>query len=120
LLNGGAGSDRFVYATNRAFNTTDLGVDTITSFSVSSDKIVLSKTTFAALESAVGGSLIASDFESVDSFGDIQFNKHEIVYHRGLLIYNENGIAPGLGTGGVIADLASDPNIGVADFLVVA
>ncbi|MEG3845747.1 calcium-binding protein [Microcoleus sp. herbarium19] len=120
LLTGGAGADRFLYATNRAFNTNDLGVDTVTSFSVGSDKIVLSKTTFTALESSVGGSLIASDFESVDSFGDIQFNSNEIVYHRGLLIYNQNGTAGGLGTGGVIADFVGDPNISAVDFLVVA
>jgi Ca2+-binding RTX toxin-like protein len=120
LLAGGAGSDRFVYETNRAFNTGDVGLDTITSFSLGSDKIVLSKTTFAALESAVGGALIGSDFESVDSFGDIQFNTHEIIYHRGLLIYNENGTAPGIGNGGVIADFTGDPNISAADFLVVA
>ena len=120
MLTGGAGADRFVYATNQAFNTNDLGVDTITSFSVGSDKIVLSKTTFTALESSVGGSLIASDFESVDSFGDIQFNSNEIVYHRGLLIYNQNGTAGGLGTGGVIADFVGDPNLSAADFLVVA
>jgi Ca2+-binding RTX toxin-like protein len=128
ILNGGAGNDllidgggfdQFFFGTGRAFVSSDLGIDTISSLDIGSDKIVLSKTTFTALESAVGGSLFASDFESVDSVGDIQFNVHEIVYHRGLLIYNENGAAGGLGTGGVIADLVGDPNISAADFQIV-
>jgi Ca2+-binding RTX toxin-like protein len=120
LLIGGSGFDQFFFGTGRAFVSSDLGVDTIDNLSIGSDKIVLSKTTFTALESSVGGSLFASDFESVDSFGDIQFNEREIVYHRGLLIYNENGTAAGLGTGGVIADLVGDPIISAADFQIVA
>jgi Ca2+-binding RTX toxin-like protein len=53
-LNGGTGSDRFVYNTERAFNTADIGIDTIEAFSATDDKIVLDKTTFNALRSSPG------------------------------------------------------------------
>jgi Ca2+-binding RTX toxin-like protein len=122
VLTGGAGSDRFLFDMNRPLNSGD-DFDRITDFALGTDKIVLDKTTFAALASGPG-SLLASDFEVVDSIFDIQFSNAKIVYHQGTLVYNQNGSAPGLltvgGTGGVIASLDGNPNISLSDFIVVA
>ncbi len=125
VLTGGAGFDRFLFDMNRPLNSGD-DFDRITDFAVGTDKIVLDKTTFAALASGPG-SLLASDFEVVDSVFDIQFSNAKIVYHRGTLVYNQNGSLPGLltvgGTGGVIASLdgpPNPPNISLSDFIVVA
>ncbi len=122
VLTGGAGFDRFLFDMNRPLNSGD-GFDRITDFALGTDKIVLDKTTFTALASGPG-SLLPSDFEVVDSIGDIQFSNAKIVYHRGTLVYNQNGSLPGLltvgGTGGVIAGLDGNPNISLSDFIVVA
>jgi Ca2+-binding RTX toxin-like protein len=122
VLTGGSGADRFLFDMGRPLNSGD-DFDRITDFAVGTDKIVLSKSTFTALASGPG-SLLASDFEVVDSVFDIQFSNAKIVYHRGTLVYNQNGSLPGLltvgGTGGVIAGLDGNPNISLSDFLVVA
>ncbi|WP_019500702.1 calcium-binding protein [Pseudanabaena sp. PCC 6802] len=122
ILTGSSGSDRFLFDMNRPLNSGD-DFDRITDFAVGTDKIVLDKTTFTALASGPG-SLLASDFEVVDSVFDIQFSNAKIVYHRGTLVYNQNGSLPGLltvgGTGGVIADISGAPNLSLSDFVVVA
>jgi Ca2+-binding RTX toxin-like protein len=125
VLTGGTGSDRFLFDMRRPLESSD-DFDRITDFSVGTDKIVLSKSTFTALASGPG-SLLASDFEVVDSVFDIQFSNAKIVYHRGTLVYNQNGSLPGLltvgGTGGVIAGLdgpPNPPNLSLSDFIVVA
>lgn len=48
-LTGGTGNDKFVFDTGAAFNKATIGIDTITDFTRSADKIVLDKTTFTAL-----------------------------------------------------------------------
>jgi Ca2+-binding RTX toxin-like protein len=93
-LIGGAGSDRFLFDMNRPLNSGD-DFDRITDFTLGSDKIVLDKTTFTALASGPG-SLLASDFEVVDSVFDVQFSNAKIVYNRGTLVYNQNGFFTGL------------------------
>jgi Ca2+-binding RTX toxin-like protein len=125
VLTGGAGFDRFLFDMNRPLRSSD-DFDRITDFVPGSDKIVLDKTTFTALASGPG-SLLASDFEVVDSVFDIQFSNAKIVYHRGTLVYNQNGSLPGLltvgGSGGVIAGLdgpPNPPNLSLSDFIVVA
>jgi Ca2+-binding RTX toxin-like protein len=65
-LTGGAGIDQIEYRSTRAFVASDFGVDTISDFVLNQDKIVLSKTTFAALTSGVGnGFSQASNFAVV-------------------------------------------------------
>ncbi|OYE04694.1 M10 family metallopeptidase C-terminal domain-containing protein [Nostoc sp. 'Peltigera membranacea cyanobiont' 232] len=56
-LIGGAGSDRFTFNSGQQFtqaNAELVGLDTITDFVRGTDKIVLSKTTFTGIGSAVG------------------------------------------------------------------
>ncbi|MDB9449045.1 esterase-like activity of phytase family protein, partial [Dolichospermum circinale] len=61
-LVGGAGNDQFVFNGITAFSATTFGLDNIADFSAG-DKIVLSKTVFAALTSVAGaGFSAASDF----------------------------------------------------------
>ncbi|MHC5718524.1 MAG: right-handed parallel beta-helix repeat-containing protein, partial [Nostoc sp.] len=64
-LVGGMGADSFLFNTNAAFNSATVGIDTIADFNHSQgDKIVLDKTTFTAITSAVGrGFSKASDFQ---------------------------------------------------------
>jgi Ca2+-binding RTX toxin-like protein len=125
LLIDGSGFDQFFFGTGRAFVSSDLGLDTIDSLDVGSDKIALSKTTFTALESTVGGSLFASDFEVVDSFFEQFTSDAEIVYNfgTGTLTYNSDGSVVVIGGNpgeAIIADLVGEPNISAADFQIVA
>ncbi|MFN6486104.1 MULTISPECIES: calcium-binding protein [unclassified Nostoc] len=123
ILTGGAGFDSFTFSTGRAFNTNDVGLDTINDFT-SGDKIVLSKTTFNALESLVGGTLLPSDFEVVDSFFELFTSNAEIVYNfvSGDLAYNPNGSVLAGGNSGeaIIANLVGSPNNITASNFTVA
>lgn len=122
VLIGGAGNDRFEYNTNRGFTSADLGVDQI-ELSVGRDKIVLDKTTFAALESLAGGSLIASDFAVVTNDYQAGISTREIVYNsaNGNLFYNPNGFGAGFGAGGQFATLVGSPDqLSGSDFFVQA
>lgn len=130
LLSGGAGADRFLYETGRAYVFSDLGVDTITSFSASSDKFVLSKKTFDTLITAAGGTLLSSEFEVVDSFFEQFTSNAKITYNRvtGDLSFNRNGsiLVGGDAEGNVIADLnpgnvaGGAPLLSASNILIVA
>jgi len=130
VLIGGVGNDQFLFSTGNAFRFDDLGVDTITNFSVGSDKIVLSKTTFDTLFSGAGGTLNPSEFEVVDSFSEQFSSNAKITYNsvRGNLCFNRNGsvVVGGDAEGNIIADLnpsntfGGSPNISAADILIVA
>jgi Ca2+-binding RTX toxin-like protein len=123
LLTGGPSSDKFFF--NTALATA--GVDRITDFSISSDKIILAKSVFSALEPPAGIVLLASDFESINAPATIEFlvaisNPKEIVYNRetGNLFYNPNGVVPGYGAGGgKFATLVGSPDsLSHTDFTV--
>lgn len=136
ILNGGAGNDvlidgggadRFLFSTGRAFNTADVGIDTINDLSLNDagtafvDRILLSKTTFTALETAVGGNLIASDFEEIfGSDSQAGLSAAEIVYNAdtGNLFYNPNGSASGFGTGGQFATVTNAPFLFADDVII--
>jgi Ca2+-binding RTX toxin-like protein len=123
VLTGGAGFDQFLYAAGRGLIADALGLDTINDFTPNDDKIVLSKQTFSALESAVGSTLFASDFEIVDSFFELFTSNAEIVYNSasGDLAYNPNGSVVGGGGEILIADLVGSPNdVSASNFLIVA
>jgi Ca2+-binding RTX toxin-like protein len=108
-LTGGIGNDTFCFkgvaltGINNGTNTvaTALGRDTISDFVVGTDKIALSKATFAALTSAVGGA-IGSNFTTVTNDTLAGGQSAAIVYSTssGNLFYNSDGIASG-GTGGL-------------------
>ncbi|MHC5675186.1 hypothetical protein [Nostoc sp.] len=98
-----------------------MGIDTTADFNHSqADKIVLSKTTFTAITSAVGrGFSKASDFQ-ITSLGAA--SNAVIVYNpmNGQLLYNQNGRAPGFGSGGQFAQLTGAPTLTASDFIIQA
>ncbi|MBN3895044.1 MAG: FG-GAP repeat protein [Nostoc sp. NOS(2021)] len=116
VLTGGAGADRFLYNSSAA-----IGVDTISDFNSSeADKIVLDKTAFSAIASVAGnGFSKKSDFQ-VTNLG--QASTAKIVYNpvSGQLFYDENGSAPGFGSGGLFATLTGAPNLTASDFIIQA
>ncbi|WP_125730857.1 beta strand repeat-containing protein [Microcystis viridis] len=122
-LTGAAGIDQIEYRSTRAFVASDFGVDTISDFVLNQDKIVLSKTTFAALTSGVGnGFNQPSNFAVVANNSLVAASNAFIVYSSGTghLFYNQNGSAAGLGTGANFAVLTGNPTLTANDFLLVA
>ena len=123
LLIGGAGNDQFVFNGISTFAPATFGVDTITDFSTG-DKLVLSKTVFAALTSVAGaGFSAASDFAVVEDDALAATSSAFIVYSQnsGSLFYNQNGAAAGFGipatAGGEFAILTV-PNLVASDFVI--
>ena len=121
-LIGGAGNDQFVFNGATAFSATTFGLDNIADFSAG-DKIVLSKTVFAALTSVAGaGFSAASDFAVVTDDADAAISSASIVYNAvfGSLFYNQNGAATGFGTGGEFASVSiiDAPTLVANDFIV--
>ncbi|WP_267871490.1 hypothetical protein [Nostoc sp. CHAB 5715] len=121
ILVGGVGADRFLYNTDAAFALTAIGVDAITDFNSSQgDKIILDRTTFSAITSAVGtGFNNLSDFEVTNLAGT---STAKIVYNpvSGQLFYNPNGNAAGFGSGGLFATLTGAPTLAASDFVLQA
>ncbi|OBQ36311.1 MAG: hypothetical protein AN485_11700 [Anabaena sp. MDT14b] len=121
-LIGGAGNDQFVFNGTTAFSATTFGLDNIADFSAG-DKIVLSKTVFAALTSVAGaGFSAASDFAIVTDDADAAISSASIVYNAvfGSLFYNQNGATAGFGTGGEFAavSIINAPTLVASDFIV--
>jgi len=121
-LIGGNGDDTFMFASGRAFDTADFGVDNLSNFDPGPDLITLSATTFTALTSAVGGPLSGRDFAIVGSDVAAARTGAAIVYNRnnGNLFYNANGSDAGFGTGGQFAILEDRLSVNRRDFTVVA
>ncbi|MDB9521023.1 esterase-like activity of phytase family protein, partial [Dolichospermum circinale CS-1225] len=121
-LVGGAGDDQFVFNGVTAFSATTFGLDNIADFSAG-DKIVLSKTVFAALTSVAGaGFSVASEFGVVTDDADAAISSALIVYNPvfGSLFYNQNGSAAGFGTGGEFAavSILGASTLVASDFIV--
>ena len=123
-LAGGNDSDRFIFDHNSAFNSTEMGVDTIKDFSSAEiDKIILSKATFTSLNSTVGnGFSVAGEFAIVSSDVDAAISSAEIVYNSstGGLFYNQNGSSAGLGSGSQFAIFEDAPALQADDFILQA
>jgi Ca2+-binding RTX toxin-like protein len=122
-LTGGTNNDRFNFVSSSAFVDSNFGLDTISDFVVNRDKIVLSKTTFAALTSGIGNSFSqASDFSVVANDSLVAASNAFIVYSSGTgrLFYNQNGSAAGLGTGANFAILSRNPILNSNSFVIVA
>ena len=113
-MTGGASIDRFIFNTNKAFDSDDLGADEISDFVPGQDIILLDTATFTALGA------IETDFASVNSNGAAANSDAIIVYNsnNGNLYYNQNGSAGGFGSGGLFATLADAPVIEAEDFFV--
>ncbi|MBD2518741.1 choice-of-anchor D domain-containing protein [Nostoc sp. FACHB-973] len=121
ILVGDGGADAFLYDTNAAFSSAAVGIDTIADFSGSAgDKIILDKTTFTAITSVAGtGFSKTSDFQ-ITTLGAL--SNAAIVYDpvTGQLLYNQNGSAAGLGSGGQFAQLTGAPTLKASDFIIQA
>lgn len=121
ILVGGAETDRFLYSTISKFSSTAVGIDTIKDFA--QDKIVLDKTTFAALKSGVGdGFSVVNEFAVVNSDAAAATSNALITYNQGTghLFYNENGVAAGFGTGAQFASLTNLPTLNSGNFVIQA
>jgi Ca2+-binding RTX toxin-like protein len=132
-LNGGAGADTligggskdfFIFNSNKVFNTSDFGTDTIVDFTTGSDKILLDARSFTLL----AGSADLTSFEVVDLVtpNDDQIGETDatIIYNQatGYLYYNENGVETGFGntgsSGGRFAALEGTLDLTAGDFTV--
>jgi Ca2+-binding RTX toxin-like protein len=113
-LRGGNGRDSFVFNTDRAFNTADLGIDRILDFVRGSDRIVLDQTTFGAINTSQIA-IVADDAIAATSAGLITYSRA-----TGNLFFNQNGAAAGFGTGGQFATFQGNPALTVNDFQIVA
>jgi Ca2+-binding RTX toxin-like protein len=124
VLTGGGGNDQFIF--NTALPAS--GIDTINDFVVGSEKIVLDKSFFPALET-VAGDLLGIDFRviSLPVFAEeitAATGTEEIVYNRvtGNLFYNADAGAAGFGVGGgQFATIVGSPdNFSNTDVRVIA
>lgn len=123
ILTGGAGGDRFVYNSDLIFWFANTGPDAITDFQIGVDKIVLTKSVFSQLGSAIGnGFSNVGEFGVVTSDDAAATSTAKIVYNstNGKLFYNSNGNLGGLGSGGSFAVLSGNPPLAASDFLIQA
>ncbi|NEN88413.1 MAG: phytase [Okeania sp. SIO3H1] len=113
-LSGGASIDRFIFATNQEFDADNIGVDEITDFVVGQDKILLSQTTFTAIND------IETEFATVTTNNAAATSDAVIVYNSnsGALFYNPNGSAGGFGDGAQFATLSNQALLEVEDFVI--
>ena len=102
-LIGGGGSDQFIFGSGRAFNSADLGIDTITDFQVNIDSIVLDPLTFGT---ALTFASVTTDLAAANSSASIVYNSV-----NGNLFYNSNSSDTGFGTGGQFAILSTRPTL---------
>lgn len=121
ILIGGAGNDLFGFDTGAAFQSADVGVNRIRNFD-SGDRIVLDKTVFDTLTSAVGGAILGSEFAVVNSVAQAEASNAWIVYNSGSgnLYYNANGSAAGFGDGAQFATIEGAPTLDATNFVVQA
>lgn len=120
ILTGGTGSDKFLYNTNQAFAAADVGVNTLTDFARGSDKIVLDKTTFTALNDGFSFARVTSNAAADNSSADIVYSSAN-GSTTGKLFYNTNGTLDCFGSGAQFAVLHNSASpLTTSDFLVVA
>ncbi|MEM8611014.1 MAG: calcium-binding protein [Cyanobacteria bacterium P01_H01_bin.105] len=121
ILIGGDGADFFGFDTGAVFNAADFGTNQIQGFETI-DSIVLDVTVFAALTSAVGGTLSASEFAVVNSAEEAALSDATIVYgaNTGNLYYNPNGVEGGFGNGAQFATIEGAPTLDANSFVIQA
>jgi Ca2+-binding RTX toxin-like protein len=119
-FNGGLGADVFMFGGNRVTTVSSLGIDNISSFTLNSDKIQLSRDVFTAINVPVGNSL-GSNFISVANDTFVALQSAVIVYSQatGSLFYNSNGLLSGLGANGSqFAILPAGLSLSASDFII--
>lgn len=112
VLSGQGGRDRFLFDIRRPFRRNLMGVDRIIDFRRNVDDIVIDRTTFTAFRNN------QVSFASVANVVQAARSNALITYARGTLYYNENGAAPGFGSGGAFARLQNRSPLTVNDFIV--
>ncbi|MDY7003372.1 MAG: spondin domain-containing protein [Cyanobacteriota bacterium] len=120
-LTGGASIDRFIFNTNDAFTTDDVGVDTITDFNQGQDLILLDLDTFVAIASDAGaGFSVDGEFAVVASDAAAATSSALIVQSTstGSVFYNPNGAAAGFGNGAEFANVGTDVTLTAGDFIL--
>ena len=102
-LTGGGGRDRFIFNSNKEFDSNDFDIDTINNFQPDlrpdedgnqGDLILLDKSSFIKLRSAAGiGFSVDNDFEIVNTDDDVDNSNAFIVYSEssGGLFYSLDG-----------------------------
>ena len=118
-LSGGNGNDTFVFNTDAAFDSNDLGIDVIVDFGDGTDLINLDLTTFTALSSQAGtGFSNGGELAVVSQDERVATNDAYILYSSstGNLFYNENGAEAGLGNGGHFATLENAAQLEANNF----
>jgi hypothetical protein len=123
FLRGGAGNDSFLYNGVISGTATNFfGTDTITDFVRGQDKILLSKSTFAKITSAINTS-IGANFATVDNDGLVNASTAAIVFSKAShkLFYDSDGTTTiGLGAnGGAFATLTGINDLNASDFKIV-
>lgn len=126
-LTGGEGKDSFTFSVDSYGSTPysygtvssdastvfnrSYGVDRITDFTRSQDKITLDRYLFPKLGRRLS-------FSTVKTRSEAQRSRSIITYiqRTGSLYYNENGVRAGFGTGGQFADLSNGLALQVKDF----
>jgi len=99
-LTGGSGQDRFIFDDGVAYSSTT-EADRITDFESGRDKLVLDRSMFVGLSNRVS-------FATANSLEQAGSSTAKITYIRstGRLYYNSDGITPGFGSGGLVAQLS--------------
>jgi uncharacterized delta-60 repeat protein len=125
IITGGAGNDIFAYNGLLSGTITApglFGLDTISDFTSTQDKISLSKVSFGAITS-LAGTAIGANFITVDDDSLVDTQGAAIVYSlsSGGLFYNQNGATAGYGTnGGEFANILGSAPLVANDFTIVA
>jgi Ca2+-binding RTX toxin-like protein len=123
---GGTGNDVFIFGGTDLIDRVVMGIDNVADFTVSQDKIQLSKVAFAVLSTvatADGNPLLAGDFSTVTTDAAAATAATAIVYNSvdGKLFYNPDLTAAGFGVnGGQFAELTTNLKLTNTDFQVVA
>ncbi|VEP13569.1 hypothetical protein H1P_2040003 [Hyella patelloides LEGE 07179] len=112
IVEGEIVGDKFTFDTDTVFDSSGSKADRTLDFTVDSDRLILSKDTFTALDSMSNGKLLNTDFEVVTNDALARGSNAEIVYNssNGNLYYNENNSAAGFGSGGLFASLVGSLN----------
>ncbi len=123
---GGTGNDVFVFGGTDLIDRVVMGVDNIADFTVSQDKIQLSKVAFAVLSTVAtsdGNPLLAGDFSTVTTDEAAATAATAIVYNSvdGKLFYNPDLNVAGFGVnGGQFAQLTTGLKLTNTDFRAIS
>ena len=120
-LTGGVGTDTFVFSGNSLLSLASaIGVDTITNFTVGTDKLQLSKSYFSLFASTASNTLAATDFSTVTTDTAAAIASSAVIYNstNGKLFYNVDGSTTGFGiSGGQFAQLNTGLSLAATDFI---